>query len=707
MKSLREIVFLTMVISGMFMLVSCGGDGIGGTGYPLEEINSVPQGTLYRGDEESLSVYFQQSTKLHNNNKESNVPTAVADGGDASNDNGGGSVVSSTNIQEANVEEADLVKTNGSTIYSVATSLISVEDSESDSSTIKIGDSQASLGIIRILESEGNALKEVKRFTQENTRFSGLYLHQESNHLIALSSENQNNYANWFDGPYFANQNTEVLIIDVEDSAKASIQTTLSFEGSLISSRRNKDTLYMVLRHYPDYQYVDDEKLLDTTSKDFLPTYKLGKGNSQLISKAEDCFLEKGRVDKSDIITLISLDLKSDIPQIKSHCFVGSVEAFYASKNSLYLATTRWDYENNNGVSIYQIAKITTDIHKFSYEGLDLAYRGSGEVSGHLGNNQDSKSFRFSESADGLLRVVTFDEEQWGGILPVDDGVVTTGEQGSDTVVAEAETKKKSPVSLSILKENPTKKTLELISKLPNEHRPDPIGLPGESLYATRFIGDRAYVVTFRVVDPLYVLDLSNPMDPFIAGELKVDGYSDYLHPISENLILGVGKDAIPSDSALDGRGAWYQGVKLSLIDISSPSNPREVDKVILGKRGTEAGVLFDHHAFTGMMIENKYRVAIPVRLHEEESPMIEGGDFASTYHNFKSLGLHRFEIDMESKRIIEKSPMIIQDAGSSDAYFGLINDRSIFINDNVHYMHNGDFWSQNWQGTGALLGPN
>lgn len=708
MKRLKEIIFLNMLIASMFALSSCGGDGIGGTGYPLEDINSTPQGNLYRSSEESLSVYFQQSVKLQNNNKDLDTTISVADGaeGDAfSGDGGGDSIVSSTNIQEFGVEEADLVKTNGKTIYSVTSSSARTGKGEG-SPEIKSEDPDGVSGVIRILEPEGKSLKEVKRFTRENSHFSGLYLHHESNHLIALSSENQNYYANWFNGSYFANQSTEVLIIDVEDSAKASIQTTLSFEGTLINSRRNKDTLYMVLRHYPNYLYVDDERLLDTTTKDFLPTYKFGKGDSQLISKAEDCFLEKGRIDKSDIITIISLDLKSDIPQIKSQCFVGSVEAMYASTKSLYLATTRWDYQNNNGISVYQTANITTDIHKFAYDALDFEYRGSGEVSGHLGHNQDGKSFRFSESEDGLLRVVTFDEEQWGVIFPVDDGVIEGVEQGADKAVARIEVKEKSPVSLSILKENSSKKVLEVVSKLPNESRPEPIGLPGERLYATRYIGDHAYVVTFRVTDPLYVIDLSNPEDPFIAGELKVDGYSDYLHPVSENLILGIGKDAVSSGSSLDGRGAWYQGVKLSLIDVSSPSNPREVDKVILGKRGTEAGVLFDHHAFTSVMVDNKYRVAIPVRLHEEENPVFNGGELASTYHKFKNLGLYRFEVDVDTQKIIVKSPMIIQDAASSDAYVDVINDRSIFLNDNIHYMHNGDFWSQDWKGLGALLGP-
>ncbi len=690
MNIIRKLLIISISV---LVLTSCGGDGIGGTGYPHTDL-SVRDGALYRSTEDSLSTYFQKSVIQRNEN-----PTKFQNENGGLSQSAGAPSVSSTNIQEAGVEEADLIKTNGATIYSVSKSNFNDGKKLNKSALIRPEDAQVvSTGIIRIMEPEGSGLKEVKRITKEGSSFSGLYLHNESNRLVALSSNNQHYYSNWFDSAYFANQNTDVMFIDVEDAESASIVTTLSFDGSLISSRRNGDTMYLVLRHYPDYQYVDEPKLLGTTTKDFLPMYNVDGKNNKLITKAENCFLEKGSKESSDIISIVAIDLKSVTPEINSRCFVGSAEAFYASQESLFLATTRWDYEVRDGISIYPSAKITTDIHKFSYSALDLDYRGSGEVNGHLGNNQDSKSFRFSES-QGMLRVVTFDEDQWA-VLPVDEVVAT-----ADIEVGTDDQKENSPVSLTILKENTSSKTLDVISKLPNADRPQPIGLPGEHLYATRFIGDRAYIVTFRVTDPLYVLDVSNPDDPFIAGELKVDGYSDYLHPIGENLLLGIGKDAIPDESALDERGAWYQGVKLSLIDVSSPSNPQEVDKITLGKRGTETAVLFDHHAFTGLNVDNKFRVAIPVRYHENKK-LTQGEDIASTFHAYKQLGLYRFEVDLESQKIVAVPAMIIENRNTSDNFPDIFNDRSVFINNNVHYMHNGSFWSQNWQGTNTILGP-
>lgn len=104
----------------------------------------------------------------------------------------------------------------------------------------------------------------------------------------------------------------------------------------------------------------------------------------------------------------------------------------------------------------------------------------------------------------------------------------------------------------------------------------------GERIYAVRFLGDSAYVVTFRQIDPFYVLDLSSPRRPKLQGELKIPGYSSYLHPLTDELILGVGKEG--------------SQVKVSLFDVSRPTNPREADKFILDEYSSD--ILDTHHAF-------------------------------------------------------------------------------------------------------------
>jgi uncharacterized secreted protein with C-terminal beta-propeller domain len=135
---------------------------------------------------------------------------------------------------------------------------------------------------------------------------------------------------------------------------------------------------------------------------------------------------------------------------------------------------------------------------------------------------------------------------------------------------------------------------------------------PGETIYSARFMGDRGYIVTFRKIDPLFVLDLADPTAPTVLGQLKVTGYSDYLHPYDENHILGIGKETEASD---EGDFAWYQGVKMSLFDVSDVSNPVEVAKYEIGDRGTDSPILHDHKAL--LFDESRNLLVIPVLVAE------------------------------------------------------------------------------------------
>ncbi len=133
---------------------------------------------------------------------------------------------------------------------------------------------------------------------------------------------------------------------------------------------------------------------------------------------------------------------------------------------------------------------------------------------------------------------------------------------------------------------------------------------PGETIYSARFMGERGYLVTFKQVDPLFVIDLSDPQNPEVLGYLKVTGYSDYLHPYDENHIIGIGKETTDA-----GEFAWYQGVKISLFDVTDVSNPREISKLEIGHRGTDSPVLRDHKAF--LFDKSRNLLVIPVLVAE------------------------------------------------------------------------------------------
>jgi hypothetical protein len=314
-----------------------------------------------------------------------------------------------------------------------------------------------------------------------------------------------------------------------------------------------------------------------------------------------------------------------------------------------------------------------------------MTYSGSGSVMGHLGFDQNRKSFRMGEH-QGVLRVATQTAERWGPALAVGAGTAAS---------ATANTSISSPVRLSLLK--PTAdKNLALIGTLPNDRRPAAIGRPGEQLYASRFVGNRAYLVTYRLSDPLYVLDLSDPTDPHVAGELQVDGYSDYLFPLSERYLLGVGKDAKSDGSAGDGRFAWYQGIKVSVIDVANPANPVEAAHHIVGLRGTDATVLHNHHGIAllpnASVNPSSVRVALPVQLHTTKPSTASGG--LSDYYGFTRHQLSRFDVDLTHGTLNVFDDRV---GTGGEIQRDLTHDRAWLIAGQVHHYQNGHWQSWRW----------
>jgi uncharacterized secreted protein with C-terminal beta-propeller domain len=164
-----------------------------------------------------------------------------------------------------------------------------------------------------------------------------------------------------------------------------------------------------------------------------------------------------------------------------------------------------------------------------------------------------------------------------------------------------------------------------------------------EEINSARFIDDRCYLVTFKKVDPLFTIDLSEPDNPIVLGKLKIPGYSDYLHPYDENTLIGVGKETV---EAKEGDFAWYQGVKISLFDVSDVENPSELAKIEIGDRGTDSPALYNRHAF----LFNKSRNILITPILEAR---IDKKDFSGEvppifYGEYIYQGAYIFEINLK-----------------------------------------------------------
>ena len=294
------------------------------------------------------------------------------------------------------------------------------------------------------------------------------------------------------------------------------------------------------------------------TADDWLPRYRsavYGADGEETVSGglivACDDVYRPATPFGQDLLVVLSVDLADPTAAIGSQAVIGGAETVYASSDALYVAASKaryWYYD-----SLEADEREQTAIHKFSLEGGVAAYRASGDVPGRLLNQFSLDEF------EANLRVAT--TTGWGWESPQESHVLVLGE--SDGRLAET-------------------------------GRLDGLGA-GEDLYAVRFLGPRGFVVTFRQVDPLFTLDLSDPANPRQVGELEIPGFSTYLHPMDDDHLLAIGE-------ARSGEvgGEWFEeewGVKLAIFDVSDLANPREVRKTVIGGASSEAQ--YDHRAFT------------------------------------------------------------------------------------------------------------
>lgn len=195
-----------------------------------------------------------------------------------------------------------------------------------------------------------------------------------------------------------------------------------------------------------------------------------------------------------------------------------------------------------------------------------------------------------------------------------------------------------------------------------------------ESIYSTRFMGDRLYMVTFKRIDPFFVIDLSNSEKPEILGKLKIPGYSDYLHPYDENHIIGVGKET----EANDWGGISTSGVKIAMFDVSDVENPKEIDKIEIGERGSDSAVLHDHKAF--LFSKEKNLLVLPVTEVKKREKLTE-----YRYSNTIWSGAYVFDVDENGFDEIGK----LEHSSSKSDYLYWRDQatvlRSLYMDDNLY----------------------
>jgi uncharacterized secreted protein with C-terminal beta-propeller domain len=451
---------------------------------------------------------------------------------------------SGTNVQETGVDEPDLLKTNGNTLFTVSGNQL-----ESVDVTGKAP---------RLLDT----LKLSNGWSTNDLLLSGT-------HLLVLS---RGGY--WIEplpamtARMIAPVATQSVLteIDVSDPSSLKVVKTLTLDGSYVDARQVGTTVRVISsQSLPvEVPWVTPSQsttaaaaternksvLASSRVKAWLPTYHLGKQAARPLIQCRD--VRRPPVFSGlGMLTVTTIDLAKGLDPVNSTGVMTDGRIVYASPTSLYVATESWASRPLPATPQDAPPKVSTLIHAFDISDQSkTTYLGSGSVPGYLLSQWSLSDFQ------GVLRVVSTDTPAWWG-----DG---SGDSQSFLTTFRAGGGK-----------------LNQVGQLGGLGQ-------GERVYAVRFIGNDAYVVTFKQVDPLHTIDVSDPAHPKLLGMLTIPGYSAYLHPIGDNLLLGIGQDV--------GANNEPTGTQISLFDVSDLAHPTRIAHASLGQGWSAAES--DHHAF-------------------------------------------------------------------------------------------------------------
>jgi uncharacterized secreted protein with C-terminal beta-propeller domain len=474
---------------------------------------------------------------------------------------------STTNVQEAGVDEPDILKTDGNRIVAVA---------------------QARVHLVGL-----NGSKMTLRKTLPDTNVRNVFL--SGDRVLVFSGQGPQDSEPAF---RWAGQHAVLTMYDISSLSDPKLIATLTIDGDVLDARLVESQVRVVTAFSPDVDapspvYTPDGQVsqksqdelraavANTNVDDWVPTYTLRDGTGAEVSQGP--LVECGDLARPDTfsgldtVAVSSFDMGSALQSRQTVGVIAGGQQIYATDTSTYVSTTDWSLDGS-------AAK--TSLHKFVTAPSGAStYQGSGEVPGTL-----LSQYAMSEY-DGVLRVASTVSERrgWVNSRQTTEGVVTTLQEQDGAL-----------------------RQLGQVGGLGWQDN--------ESIRAVRFIEDRGYVVTFRSTDPLYVLDLRNAAVPKVVGELKIPGYSGYLHPLGENLLLGVGQSGLDAGNGVNpslpspappSRGG-QTGVQFSLFDISDPASPRRIDTQTYG--GGAAAAEFDPKAF--LYWEPRNLIIAPTNLH-------------------------------------------------------------------------------------------
>jgi inhibitor of cysteine peptidase len=473
---------------------------------------------------------------------------------------------SATNIQVSGVDEADKVKTDGNYLYMIGNNTV------------------------YILDANPQNAKVLFKIPYENAYLAGIYLNENTSKLIVLGSQYiPYTYTNGIDVqpsfstdlyPYWNSGTSFVHIYDITDKSRPTLASNFTMTGNYVNSRMIEGYVYAIVNQNA---YLVNETPV-------LPMVKSGTVMTEIAPT--NIYYTNFTDTYYSYTTFLAFNLQSlDLKPSSMTIMMGGAGTIYVSQNNIYVTYPSYTYQllkapiGTGDVRIGIVPQDSfqekTSIYRIAVSGSSMTFAAQGNVTGNV-----LSQYAMDENND-YFRIAT-----------------TAYSYSSATGTS---TQQNNVYVLDI--------NLQTVGKLEN------LGT-GENFHAARFMGDRCYLVTFQRTDPLFVIDLSQPTNPRLLGELIIPGYSDYLHPLDQTHLIGLGKDAV----AAEGNFAWYLGLKLSIFDVADVNNPKEIAKFNIGDRGTSSEALYEPKAF--LFDSAKGLLVLPVDLYlinQTATSMING----------------------------------------------------------------------------------
>ncbi len=564
----------------------------------------------------------------------------------------GGAEYGKTNTQVADVDEADIIKNDGTYIYSAYTKYEEIRQADNTTETTAANSagngSSAAKSVapdsgyydgysgyyitvytpsIRIIKAvPGNELSEqallqitdlpavdaYPDYKLSSRRMNEIYVRGDS--LYAILTEvfvsNGDNY-------YSTKEITTLVIYDIADRTAPALIKTFSQDGSYLSSRLTGDRLIMMTNHNVSL-YGTPEELADTSVPGVIENSVAKK-----IAVDDILLLEDKTAQNYLIVSNINT---ADLDASPEYCSIlGGGQDSYCTADTLYVSHP---VNDNKGLGDFirdglmlDIAFFSSSTEIFSFDiTTGTVFTGSGKVPGTPLNQ-----FSMDEYKD-YFRIATTENKQ----------------DGRENNVFVLDKEFKIVGALTGLAKN-------------------------ESIQSCRFMGDTCYLVTFERTDPLFVIDMTDPLLPKVTGELKIPGFSTYLHPVGENLLAGVGVTG-------DERGQT-NGVKISLFDVSDPAAPKEVDKLEI----MNAHILeISHKAFLSMSSKNRYGLIIEQYEYDKE--------YYNTYTNETNL----VTFDVKDGKLTKSGAYSFADRSYDHNYYYGYAQRGTYISDTIYTVMSG-----------------